>query len=327
MKAVWYEENGDAGVLTFGDMPDPEPGPGEVRVRIVSSGINPSDWKRRQGLTQTLSYPRVVPHQDGAGIIDRVGPDVPASRVGQRVWLYQCQIGRPYGTAAEYTVQPAIRAVPLHANASFTQGACLGVPAMTAHRCLFADGPVVGKTVLVPGGAGAVGNYAVQLAKLDGARVISTVSSSEKAEIAKAAGADHIVNYRTEDVVSLVLEMTDGAGVDHIVEVDFAGNFKISQQILKPNSVLAVYAAGSPPQPPVPLQFNVSNVNVRMVLVYDMPESAKTAAVEDINRLVAQNKLSHLLGPRFPLEAAAEAQRAVEGGAIGNVILDVGTGE
>ena len=135
------------------------------------------------------------------------------------------------------------------------------------------------------------------------------------------------MNYRTEDVVSRVLEMTDGAGVDHIVEVDFAGNFKISQQILKPNSVLAVYAAGSPPQPPVPLQFNASNINVRMVLVYDMPEPAKTAAVEDINRLVEQNKLSHLLGPRFPLEAAAEAQRAVEGGAIGNVTLDVGTGD
>ena len=194
---------------------------------------------------------------------------------------------------------------------------------MTAHRCLFADGPLTDKTVLVPGGAGAVGNYAIQLAKLDGAQVISTISSDEKADIAKAAGADHVVNYRTEDVVKRVMDMTGGAGVDHIVEVDFAGNFKISQQVLKPNSVLAVYGAGSPPQPPVPLQFNVSNVSVRMVLVYDMPESAKTAATEDINRLVDQNNFSHLLGPSFPLEAAADAQRAVEGGAIGNVILDV----
>ncbi|PKB73515.1 MAG: alcohol dehydrogenase [SAR202 cluster bacterium Io17-Chloro-G7] len=327
MKAVWYEQNGDAGVLNIGDMPDPEPGPEEVRIRIVSSGINPSDWKRRQGLTATMGHPRVVPHQDGAGVIDQVGSGVPANRVGERVWLYQCQIGRPYGTAAEYTVQPAIRAVPLHANVNFTQGACLGVPAMTAHRCLFADGPVAGKTVFVPGGAGAVGNYAIQLAKLDGAQVISTVSSDEKASIAKSAGASHVVNYRTEDVVSRILEVTDGAGVDHIVEVDFAGNFKISQQILKANSVLAVYAAGTPPQPPVPLQFNVSNVNVRLVLVYDMPEPAKTAAVEDINRLVEQNKLSHLLGPRFSLDTAAEAHRAVEGGAIGNVTLDVGTGD
>ena len=323
MKAVWYEQNGDADVLSFGDMPDPEPGQDEIRVRIISSGINPSDWKRRQGLTAKMSYPRVVPHQDGAGVIDQVGPGVPASRIGERIWLYQCQIGRAFGTAAQFTVQPAIRAIPLHANATFAQGACLGVPAMTAHRCLFADGPLTGKTVLVPGGAGAVGNYAIQLAKLDGAQVISTISSDEKAEIAKAAGADHVVNYRTEDVVKRVMDMTGGAGVDHIVEVDFAGNFQISQQILKPNSVLAVYAAGSPPQPPVPLQFNVSNVNVRMVLVYDMPESAKTTATEDINKLVEQNKLNHLLGPRFPLEAAAEAQRAVEGGAIGNVILDV----
>ena len=323
MKAVWYEQNGDADVLSFGDMADPEPGQDEVRVRIMSSGINPSDWKRRQGLTATIGYPRVVPHQDGAGVIDQVGPGVPASRIGERVWLYQCQIGRAFGTAAQFTVQPAIRAIPLHANATFAQGACLGVPAMTAHRCLFADGPLTGKTVLVPGGAGAVGNYAIQLAKLDGAQVISTISSDEKAHIAKAAGADHVVNYRTEDVVKRVMDMTGGTGVDHIVEVDFAGNFKISQQILKPNSVLAVYAAGSPPQPPVPLQFNVSNVSVRMVLVYDMPESAKTAATEDINRLVEQNNFSHLLGPSFPLEAAAEAQRAVEGGAIGNVILDV----
>lgn len=323
MKAVWYEQNGDADVLNFGDMPDPEPGQDEVRVRIICSGINPSDWKRRQGLTATMGYPRVVPHQDGAGVIDQVGPGVAASRIGERVWLYQCQIGRAFGTAAQFTVQPAIRAIPLHANATFAQGACLGVPAMTAHRCLFADGPLTDKTVLVPGGAGAVGNYAIQLAKLDGAQVISTISSDEKADIAKAAGADHVVNYRTEDVVKRVMDMTGGAGVDHIVEVDFAGNFKISQQVLKPNSVLAVYAAGSPPQPPVPLQFNVSNVTVRMVLVYDMPESAKTAATGDINRLVDQNNFSHLLGPSFPLEAAADAQRAVECGAIGNVILDV----
>ena len=327
MKAVWYEQNGDASVLKAGDMPDPEPGQEEVRVRIVSSGINPSDWKRRQGLTARLGYPRVVPHQDGAGVIDKTGTGVPASRVGERVWLYQCQIGRAFGTAAEYAVQPAIRAIPLHANTSFTQGACLGVPAMTAHRCLFADGPLAGKTVLVPGGAGAVGNYAIQMAKLDGALVISTISSDEKADIAKAAGADHVVNYRTEDVVARVKEITEGAGVDHIVEVDFSGNFEISQQILKANSVLAVYAAGSPPQPPVPLQFNVSNVNVRMVLVYDMPEPAKSAAVEDISNLVAQNKLTHLLGPRFPLEAAAEAHRAVEGGAIGKVTLDVSPGD
>jgi NADPH2:quinone reductase len=238
--------------------------------------------------------------------------------------MYQSQIGRPFGTAADYTVQPADRAVPLPAGASFTDGACLGVAAMTAHRCLFADGPVDGKTVLAPGGAGAVGNYAVQLAKLNGAQVISTVSSDQKAEIARAAGADQVVNYRTEDTVKRIMEITGGLGVDHIVEVDFAGNFHVSREVLRANGVLAVYAAGADPQPPVPLQFKVSNATVRLVLVYDMPEPAKQAAVEDITRLVEEGKLYHLLGPRFPLESAAQAHQAVEGGAIGTVTLDVG---
>jgi len=324
MRAVWYERNGSTDVLQFGEMPDPEPGPGEVRVRVISSGISPSDWKRRQGLTQPLEFDRVIPHQDGSGVIDRVGPGVNANRIGERVWLYQSRIGRPFGTAAELTVQPENRAIALPVNTSFTEGACLGVPAMTAHRCLFADGPVTGRTVLVTGGAGAVGNYAVQLAKLSGAQVISTVSSDQKASIATAAGADHVVNYRTEDTAQRVMEITGGLGVDHIVEVDFAGNFGVSSEVLRSNGILAVYAAGTASQPPVPLQFKSTNITLRMVLVYDMPEAAKEAAVADITRLVQQSNLTHLLGTRFPLEATAEAHRAVEGGAIGNVTLDVG---
>ena len=324
MRAVWYEQNGTVDVLQVGEVAEPKPGPDEVRVRVISSGVNPSDWKRRQGLTRPLDFPRVIPHQDGAGVIDQVGPGVPDSRVGQRVWLYESQTGRPFGTAAEYTVQPANHAVPLPANTSFTQGACLGVPAMTAHRCLLADGPVSGKTVLVPGGAGAVGNYAIQLAKLDGALVISTVSSDKKAAIAKDAGADHVVNYRTEDLVKRVLEITGGTGVDHIVEVDFAGNFDISREVLRSNGVVAVYAPGTASQPPVPLQYKSSNITVRLVLVYEMPEPAKGAAVEDISRWLEQGKLHHLLGSRFPVESAAQAHQAVEGGAIGNVTLDVG---
>ncbi len=323
MKAVWYERNGAADVLQVGDMPDPEPGPGEVRVRVVSSGINPSDWKRRQGTVRPIEFPRVIPRQDGAGVIDRVGEGVPAARIGQRVWLYEAQMRRAFGSAAEYTVQPAHHAVPLPANTRFTEGACLGVPAMTAHRCLFADGPVEGRTVLVPGGAGAVGHYAIQLAKLNGAQVIATVSSQQKADIALKAGADHVINYRTEDSAKRILEITEGSGVDHIVEVDFAGNFKVTQEILRDNSVVAVYAAGEAPQPSVSLEFKASNINVRLVLVYDMPEAAKQAAVEDITTLVGHGRLSHLLGPHFPLEAAAEAHKTVEGGAIGNVTLDV----
>jgi NADPH2:quinone reductase len=323
MRAVWYERNGAADVLHIGEMPDPMPGPGEVRVRIITSGINPSDWKRRQGLTRHMEFPRVIPHQDGAGVIDRVGPGVPASRLGERVWLYQSQIGRPFGTAAEYTVQPAARAVPLPPNTGFAEGAGLGVPAMTAHRCVCTDGPVAGKTVLVTGGAGAVGHYAIQLAKLHDAQVIATVSSDQKAQIALAAGADHTINYRTEDTVQRLRDLTGSAGVDHIVEVDFAGNFQVSREILRDNGVLAVYAAGVAPQPPIPLQFKASNITVRFVLVYDMPEPAKEAAVQEITQLLERGKLQHLAGPHFPLESARQAHQAVEGGAIGKVVLEV----
>jgi NADPH:quinone reductase len=323
MRAVWYEQNGAADVLHLGEMPDPTPGPGEVRVRIVTSGINPSDWKRRQGLTRRMEFPRVIPHQDGAGVIDRVGPDVPASRLGERVWLYQAQIGRAFGTAAEYTVQPAAHAVPLPPSTSFAEGAGLGVPAMTAHRCVFADGPVTGKTVLVTGGAGAVGHYAIQLAKLHGAQVIATVSSDQKAQIALAAGADATINYRTEDTAQRLRDITQGEGVDHIVEVDFAGNFTVSREVLRDNGVLALYSAGVAPQPPVPLQFKASNITVRFVLVYDMPEAAKHAAVQEITQLLEGGKLRHLAGPHFPLESVRQAHQAVEGGAIGKVVLEV----
>ena len=326
MRAVWYERNGAADVLHIGEMPEPIPGPGEVRVRIIASGINPSDWKRRQGLTRHIEFPRVIPHQDGAGVIDRVGPDVPASRLGERVWLYQAQIGRPFGTASEYTVQPAARAVPLPPNTTFAEGAGLGVPAMTAHRCVLADGPVTDKTVLVTGGAGAVGHYAIQLAKLHGARVIATVSSDQKAQIAQAAGADDTVNYRTEDTVQRLRNLTGGEGVDHIVEVDFAGNFQVSREILRSNGVLAVYAVGIAPQPPVPLQFKASNVTVRFVLVYDMPEAAKDAAVQEITRLLEAGKLRHHPGPHFTFESVRQAHQAVEGGAIGKVVLEVAEG-
>jgi NADPH2:quinone reductase len=270
-----------------------------------------------------MEFPRVIPHQDGAGVIDRVGPDVPASRLGERVWLYQAQIGRAFGTAAEYTVQPAMRTISLPAHTSFAEGAGLGVPAMTAHRCVLADGPVTGKTVLVTGGAGAVGHYAIQLAKLHGAQVIATVSSDQKAQIALAAGADATINYRTEDTAQRLRDITQGEGVDHIVEVDFAGNFTVSREVLRDNGVLALYSAGVAPQPAVPLQFKASNITVRFVLVYDMPEAAKHAAVQEITQLLEGGKLRHLAGPHFPLESVRQAHQAVEGGTIGKVVLEV----
>lgn len=324
MRAVWYERNGPAEVMEVGEMPDPEPGAGEVRVRVVTSGVNPSDWKRRAGVTARMAFARVIPHQDGAGVIDRVGPGVAESRLGERVWLYEAQFGRAFGTAAEYTVQPAGRAVALPAGVGFAEGACLGVPAMTAHRCLFADGPVSGLTVLVPGGAGAVGHSAVQQAKLAGATVISTVSSDYKAELAREAGADYVVNYREEDTAERVLELTGGEGVDRVVEVDFAGNFAVTSQVLKWSGVAAVYAAGE--GAPGAWQFRRSNTLVRNVLVYDMPEAAKAAAVADVTRWLEAGALRCLPGPRFGLAEAAEAHRAVEAGAVGNVVLEVGAG-
>lgn len=322
MRAIWYEENGDASVLQFGEMPDPEPGPGEVRVRVVSSGVNPSDWKRRQNAGPGTDFPRVIPNQDGAGVIDRVGEGVPESRIGERVWLYQSQFGRPFGTAAEYTVQPSNRVIPMPANVNFALGAGLGVPALTAHRCVFADGPVSGKTALVPGGAGAVGNMALQMARIGGAtNIISTVSGDAKAEIARQAGAHHTVNYRTEDTAARILELTDGEGVDLIVEVDYSGNFAVSQRIIRRSGSIAIYAAGDGPAPQ--FQFPVSNVNVRHVLVYDMPEEAKTAGVEDTNRWLASGDLVGMDGPHFPLQDTAGAHEAVRAATVGKVVIDV----
>lgn len=323
MKAVWYEQNGDADILQYGDMPDPEPGAGEVRVKVATSGVNPSDWKRRQGLTNLIGFPRVIPNQDGAGVIDAVGSGVPESRIGERVWLFESQFRRPFGTGAEYTTVPSGHAVLLPDHTDFTTGAGLGVPAMTAHRCVFSDGPVTGKTVLVPGGAGAVGHYAIQLAKLGGATVISTVSSDEKAQIALAAGADHTINYREGNTAEQILGLTNGSGVDHIVEVDMAANFPVSQEVLKSSGVLAVYSAGSSAAPTVPLKFKSTNVTVRMVLVYDMPETAKADAVRDITSWLEQGKLVPFAGPHFPLEQLKDAHLAVAAGAIGKVVVDV----
>ena len=323
MKAVWYEKNGDADVLEYGVMQDPEAGAGEVRVRIVTSGVNPSDWKRRQGTTNKIEFPRIIPNQDGAGVIDAVGSGVDQTRVGERVWLFESQFRRPFGTGAEYTVQPSSHAIPLPDNTGFAAAAGLGVPAMTAHRCVFADGPVSGKTLLVTGGAGAVGHYVIQQAKLGGATVISTVSSSEKGQIALSAGADHVVNYREGDTADKILGLTGGAGVDHIVEVDMAANFVVSQQILKSSGVLAVYAAGNSRAPSIPLKFNSSNVTVRMVLVYDMPEPAKDSAIADITAWLEQDRLVPLPGPHFSLEQLKDAHLAVENGAVGKVVVDV----
>lgn len=327
MRAAWYEKHGPAAdVLRVGEMEVPEPGPGEVRVRVVASGLNPTDVKARAG-SRPLGYPRVVPHQDGAGVIDAVGRGVPASRTGERVWLYTVQWQRAWGTAAEYTVVPARLAITLPVNTSFAEGACLGIPAVTAHRCLFADGPIAGQTVLVTGGAGAVGHYAVQLAKWAGATVIATVSSPQKAALAAAAGADQALNYRTGDVTAEILAATGGLGVDRIVDVDFGANLAVSVKVLKTNGTIATYASMGDPEPKLPFYALMArNAAIRPVLIYTMPEAARDEATRDITHLVHAGRLMHVIGARFPLERVVEAHQAQESATVtGNIVVDVAT--
>lgn len=323
MHAAWYEKNGPATeVLKVGELPDPVPGSGEVRVRLRASAVNPSDVKARAG-SRKMPGGRVVPDSDGAGVIDRVGPGVEPARVGQRVWVFNGQWERPYGTSAQYIALPAALAVPLADGLSFEQGACLGIPVMTAHRCLFADGPVAGKTVLVTGGAGVVAHYAIQLARWAGARVVTTVSSQRKAEHARAAGADVVVNYRTENVVERV--RAAAGGVDRVVDVDFGGNLPVTSQILRPNGVIASYASAGNLEPlfPYAALFRLNPV-VRPVFVYTMPDAAKAQAHADIARWLKEAQPVFAIAERFPLTEVVKAHLAVERGEkIGHVILAI----
>ena len=326
MKAAWYETNGAArDVLTVGSMPDPEPGPGEVRVRLATSGVNPSDVKTRAG-SRPMSGPRVVPHSDGAGVIDRLGPGVPARRRGERVWIWKWPWNLPVGTAAELLVQPAAQAVRLPDNVGFEAGACLGIPALTAYRALATDGGVDGATVLVAGGAGAVGHYAVQMARLMGARrVIATVSSSDKAAHAEAAGADLVIDYRREDVAARVREATGGRGVDRVVEVDAATNMRLVPQIVAQDGTCVVYGSS---RPEVVSEFGpmiTSGVAVRWFIVYELSPRARGEALAQIDAWLKDRKLVHAVAKSFPLAEVAAAHEAVESGRlIGNVLVEIG---
>lgn len=323
MRAAWYEKNGPADeVLKFGELPDPEPGPGEVRVRLHASAVNPSDVKARAG-SRKVMWDRVIPDSDGAGVIDRVGAGVERERLGERVWVYNGQWERPGGTSAQYIALPAALAVPLAAGLSFEEGACLGIPVMTAHRCLFAGGPIAGKTVLVTGGAGVVAHYAIQLAKWAGAQVVSTVSTHSKAEHARRAGADMVINYRTEDVVERI-RATVG-GVDHVVDVDFGKNLPATTRILRPDGVVASYASMGNLNPVFPYAelFRLNPV-IRPVFVYTMPDAAKRQAHVDIARWIAEVKPIFAIAERFALAEVVKAHLAVErGDKIGHVILTI----
>lgn len=326
MKAAWYEQQGPADkVLQVGEVPIPAIGPKEVLVRVHASGVNPSDTKRREGTRENMPYPRIIPHSDGAGIIEKIGEGVSSNRVEQRVWLYNAQWQRPCGTAAEYCVLPENLAIPLPDKTPFDAAACLGIPAMTAHRAVFADGAVKDKTILVTGGAGSVGRYAVQMAKWGGAKVIATVSNAEKAELAKSAGADYILNYREENVAEKIKTITHNEGVDRIVDVDFGGNLKTSQEILKLNGVIASYASMGNTRPEFPFySLMFKGVTIQLVMVYELFAAARQQAINDINTMLAAGFLKHHVSDQFSLADIVAAHKLVESGkASGHVVLKV----
>jgi NADPH:quinone reductase len=326
MRAAYYERNGAArDVLRIGDVETPLPGRGEVRVRLRTSGVNPSDVKSRAGLTRTIAFPRVIPHSDGAGEIDCVGEGVLPSRVGERVWLWNGQWRRPFGTAAQSITVPAEQAVPLPANVGMEAGACLGIPAYTAYAAVVLAGAKEGSTVLVAGGAGAVGHYAIQLAKKRNAIVISTVSSPTKAEIARQAGADHVIDYTREIVGERVKAMTGNRGVHAVIEVDLAANAKLLPEVLAPNGIVAIYGS-SAPEVPIPFQFLLQNsIALKFFLVYEMRKDERDRATADITGMLARGELIHNVARTFELDDIVAAHEAVESGrAIGNVVVRVG---
>jgi NADPH2:quinone reductase len=340
-RAVVYDKTGDADVLQLVERPVPEPGPGEVRVRIHRSGVNPTDWKSRRGPEPGRPVePAQVPNQDGAGVVDAVGSGVEHALHGLRVWLWESAYGRPHGTAADYAIVPARHVVPLPDVASFDLGAALGVPFVTAHRCLtvteggptrIGPGTLDGRVVLVAGGAGAVGNAAIQLARWSDATVITTVSSAEKAVLAAAAGADHIIDYKRQDVAAEIGKISP-RGVDTIVEVSVATNAAIDAAVLAPNGSVAIYADNGGPELTLPIRALMGpNARWQFVLLYTAPAAAKAIAIEDVAAAVLDGAVR--VGPEaglplhhFPLERTSDAHAAVEDGTVGKVLIDVADG-
>jgi NADPH2:quinone reductase len=320
MKAALYRTTGPAAdVLEVTEIETPDPGRGEVRVRIAASGINPTDWKTRAGATGAGPEDFQVPHQDGAGVIDAVGEGVTSPAVGQRVWLYLAAFGNRYGTAAEFAVVPAERAVPLPDGASDELGACLGVPAVTAAHCLGDRDALNNGTVLVAGGAGAVGHYAIELAKQAGAWVVTTVSSPEKAELAQAAGADLVVNYRDDDAIDQIRSFAPR--VDRIVEVALGANLEIDLAVAGAGTVISVYA-NEAQDPVVPTRrFMVANAMIKYVLLYGVPGEEIARAVRWTSDALAAGALSELPITRWSLDDIVAAHEAVEQGTLGKVLV------
>lgn len=336
MRAVVYRETGPSSVLEVVERDLPEPGPGEVRVRLVRAGVNPTDWKFRSGAE--IAFDEVVPGQDGAGVVEALGDGVEGLEVGQRVWLVLAQHQRPGGSAAEHTVQPVERVVALPERASFDLGASLGVPAVTAHRALtsieggptrLGPGALDGRTVLVAGGAGAVGNAAIQLARWSGATVITTVSSDEKAALATAAGAHHTVNYREGDAAAEVLALAPD-GVDLAVELAPAQNNALDLQVVRNRGTVAIYANNGGDEFSISVRATFSrNLRYQFLLLYTLGQDLIDAATQDVNAAIEAGALDvgeqvGLPLHHHPLEETAAAHDAVEQGVVGKVLLDVG---
>lgn len=325
MRACIYERVGPAReVLSVVELPDPRPAIGEVRVRIARSGVNPSDVKTRSGTrSKVLPFPRLTPHSDGAGVIDEVGAGVDANRLGERVWIWNGCWARADGTAADFIVVPSAQAVSLPAATTFDAGACLGIPALTALHAVMMDGGVVGKSVLVSGGAGAVGHYAIQFAKLLGAtRIIATVSNDAKAALARAAGADLVINYRTEAVIERV--QAECGGVDRVIEVDLANNMTIAAAVVKPEGDVIVYGSG---KPEIALPFMpsiVKNIRYGFFMVYHLAPLDRMRAEAQLKNFLSANLIQHNVAAHFPLKDIAAAHEAVESGQVmGNVVIDL----
>ncbi|MBZ9653682.1 NADPH:quinone reductase [Phyllobacterium lublinensis] len=324
MKAAWYERNGTArDVLVVGELPTPRPAPGEVLVRVHFSGINPSDVKSRRG--RPVPGPRVVPHSDGAGIIEAVGEGVPESRIGERVWLWNGQWKRAMGTAAEFIALPSEQAVGLPDGVDFAVGACLGIPGLTAMHAVNLLAPIKGKSVLVTGAASAVGHYVTQMAAARGARVIGT-ASAEKAGHARSAGATDIIDYKKADVAARVLELTNGNGVNAVIDMDFSTTARLlSAGILGAHGKYVCYGSNVPGDNAVPFgDLLFRSLTLQFFLVYELQPDDRAAAIADLDTMLRTGALDHTIGARFPLAEIVAAHEAVEAGQlVGNVVLDL----
>lgn len=327
MRAAYYERTGPADeVLQLGELPDPVPAAGEVRVRLRWSGVNPSDVKSRAGLRSSkLAFPRIVPHSDGMGVIDAVGDGVDRVRIGERVWLWNGAWGRALGTAAQFISVPAAQAVPLPEGTPEEAGACFGIPALTAMHAVLMAGGVQGKSVLVQGGAGAVGHYALQFARLLGAaQVIATVGSEAKARLAREAGAQHVIDYKRDDVAASVLKATGGSGVDRIVEVDIAANAALDLACLRSGGEVVVYGSGAGKFELEFFPLIVKNVELRFFIVYNLDPEQRARAINTLRRLLEKGVVQHNVTHRLPLEDIAKAHQLVEQAAAGgNVVLKI----